>query len=126
VELYVHAPYTPEAGLGYRLDGWNSILGRDNDWTFSLHHSVQTSSVAYPASYPMANGSFFLGDKAARGLNLTTHLYLVPRIRTRGAVPPLPHTSSRRGTSLNTEPTPHTPVHVTVAVKKRQRVEYIT
>jgi hypothetical protein len=33
---------------------------------FSLHHRVQTDSVAHPASYPLgARGSFFPGSKAA-------------------------------------------------------------
>jgi hypothetical protein len=32
-----------------------------------------------------------------RSLKLTTHLHLVPRLRMRGAVPPLFHTSSWRG-----------------------------
>jgi len=35
--------------------------------------------------------------KAAGSVKLTTHLRLVPPLRTRGAMPPLPHTSSRRG-----------------------------
>jgi len=33
---------------------------------FSLHHHVQTSSGAYPASDPMGTGGSFPGGKAAR------------------------------------------------------------
>jgi len=31
---------------------------------FSLHHSVQTGSGAYPASYPVGSRGYFLGGKA--------------------------------------------------------------
>jgi hypothetical protein len=34
-------------------------------------------------------------------LNLTNHAHLAPRLRTRGAIPPNPHTSSWRGTWLS-------------------------
>jgi len=33
-----------------------------------------------------------------RGLKLTTHLHLAPSLRTRGAIPPLPHKFSWRDT----------------------------
>jgi hypothetical protein len=36
-----------------------------------------------------------------QGLKLTTHILPVPRLRMRGAIPPLPHTSSRRGAELS-------------------------
>jgi hypothetical protein len=39
--------------LGYKLDSWDSIPGRDNGGIFSLHHHIKTSSSAHPASYPM-------------------------------------------------------------------------
>jgi hypothetical protein len=32
---------------------------------FSLHHRVQTGSVAHPASYPVGTRGAFLGDKTA-------------------------------------------------------------
>jgi hypothetical protein len=51
---------------------------------FSLYHSVQNSSGAYPASYPMDTGFLSLGVK------LTTHLHLVPRSIMLGAIPSLP------------------------------------
>jgi hypothetical protein len=61
-----------------------SVPGRGRD--FSLRHRVQTDSGAHPASYPIRN----------KGVKLTTHLPLVPRLRIRGAVSPLPHTFSWR------------------------------
>jgi hypothetical protein len=45
----------------------------------------------------MGNGGSFPGGNAARGMKLTTHLHLVQRSRMRGAIPPLPNTSSWRG-----------------------------
>jgi hypothetical protein len=48
---------------------------------FLLFHSVQTGSGAHPASYSMGNRGSFLGDKAAVGMKLTTHLHLVVRLR---------------------------------------------
>jgi hypothetical protein len=38
-------------GMGYKLDAWGFIPGKGK--RFSLLHHVQTSSEAYPASYPM-------------------------------------------------------------------------
>jgi len=42
-------------------------------------------------------------DYSDRNVKLTTHLHLVPRLKMRGDIPPLPHTSSCRGVQLNTE-----------------------
>jgi hypothetical protein len=53
---------------------------------FSLRHRVQTSSGTRPASCAVGT----------RGVKLTTQLHLVPRVRIRGALPPLPHKSSVR------------------------------
>jgi hypothetical protein len=39
----------------------------------------------------------FLGGRSAWGVQLTTRLDVVPRLRMRGAVAPLPHTSAWRG-----------------------------
>jgi hypothetical protein len=55
----------------------------------SLHHRVQTGSGAHPASYPTGTGGSFPGVKR-RGVKLTTHLHLVPRLRMRGDIYPLP------------------------------------
>jgi hypothetical protein len=52
--------------LDYGLDGRGSTVrfprGVRN---FSLHHSVQNGSRAYPASYPMGSRGSFSGGKAA-------------------------------------------------------------
>jgi len=45
--------YQSKYRLGNRLDDQSSILGRDSDGIFSLHHHVQTISGTHPASYPM-------------------------------------------------------------------------
>jgi hypothetical protein len=50
-------------------------------FSLSLYHRVQTGSGAHPASYPMV---------IRRGVKLTTHLHLVPRLRIRGTIPPFP------------------------------------
>jgi hypothetical protein len=58
---------------------------------FSLHHRVQSSSGAHPASYlRMGIRGWFPGGKVAGGIKLSTHIHLVPRSRMRGAIPPLP------------------------------------
>jgi hypothetical protein len=52
--------------LGYGLDDRGSrvrfLAGAGN---FSLHHRVQTGSVAHPTSYPMGNRGSYPGSKAA-------------------------------------------------------------
>jgi hypothetical protein len=52
--------------LGYGLDDGGSrvrfLAGAGN---FSLHHCVQNSSGAHPASYPMGTRGSFPGDKVA-------------------------------------------------------------
>jgi hypothetical protein len=60
-----------------RLDDWRSILGR----YFSSSPSVQTSSDAHPASYPMDTEGPFMGLKCGRGVTLTAHLHLVLRLK---------------------------------------------
>jgi hypothetical protein len=68
-----------------------------------LRHSVQTGSGAHTASCTVGTGDSFSGGKVARGVKLTTHFYPLPRIRLRGAIPPLPSTSSWRNVLLSTE-----------------------
>jgi hypothetical protein len=77
---------------GYRLDELGSgVRFPAGTWNFFLHHRVQTSSGAHPASYPMGTGRSFPGGKAAGwDANLTTHIRLVPRSRMHGATTPLP------------------------------------
>jgi hypothetical protein len=83
--------------LGYGLDDRCSrIRFPARPGNFSLHHRVQTGSGAHLASYPMGTGAFSLWQ-SGRDVKLTTHLHLVPRSRMRGAIPPLPNTSSWRG-----------------------------
>jgi hypothetical protein len=48
---------------------------------FSLHHRVQNGSGALLASYPMGTRDSFPEGEAARGVKLTTHLHLVPRLK---------------------------------------------
>jgi hypothetical protein len=69
-----------------------------------------TTGVRFPVGAPspdrlwgppslLSNGylGIFLRDLGGRGVKLTTHLHLVPKLRIRGAIPPLHHTSSWRG-----------------------------
>jgi len=63
-------------------------LNAGSNGIFSLDHSVQTGSGAHQASCPMGTGD--LSRRRGRGAKLTTHLHLVPRLRKRGAIPPLP------------------------------------
>jgi hypothetical protein len=54
---------------------------------FSLLQNVQTSSGAHPASSSIATGVLSLGVKQL-GFE-ADHLHLMPRLRMRGAIPPL-------------------------------------
>jgi hypothetical protein len=47
---------------------------------FSSSPCVQTGSGAHPASYPMGTGVLSPGVKRGRGVTLTTHPHLVPRL----------------------------------------------
>jgi hypothetical protein len=80
--------------------GWSGFRVSAGAPYFSLLHHVQTGSGAHPASYPMDTRGSFPGDKTAKAWIWPTHLHLVPRSRTFGAMPPLPNTSSRRGVQL--------------------------
>jgi hypothetical protein len=51
---------------------------------YNLDDRIQTGSGVHPASYAMGTGGSF------RGVKLTTHLHIMPRLRMRGAIPPLP------------------------------------
>jgi hypothetical protein len=59
---------------------------------FSLRLSIQTGSEAHPASYVMAPG-VLSPEVKQQSVKLTTHLHLVPRLRTRGPILSQPHTS---------------------------------
>jgi hypothetical protein len=69
--------------------GWSVVRVPGGARNFSLHHRIQTGSGVHPASYPMGTRGSFRGGKCGRSVKLTTHLYLVPISRMRGAVPPL-------------------------------------
>jgi hypothetical protein len=61
-------------------------------------------------------------------VKLTTHLHLVQRLRIRGAVPPLTHTTSWHGVQLSTQtnvtlPVP-LPLLLPVLILNREGVEY--
>jgi len=63
----------------YRLvTGWTVRDRIPVGTRFSAH--VQTGPGAHPASYTMGTG-FFLGVKCGRGVALTTHPNLVPRLK---------------------------------------------
>jgi len=65
----------------------------------SLHQNFQTVYGVHPVSFPMrAGGSFALRD-IGRYVKLTTHLHQGPRLRMRGAIPPVP--THLRGVVLN-------------------------
>jgi len=49
--------------LGYGLEYWGSIFGRNKQGIFSLRHRVQTCSGVHPVSYPMGTGGSFPGGK---------------------------------------------------------------
>jgi len=65
---------------------------------------------------------FPTGVKAAGGVKLTTHLHLVPRLRMRGYIHPLPHTSSWGGAYLRTRIT--LPLHCLFYVFNKQKYYY--
>jgi len=56
-----------------------------------LHHCIQTSNGAYPASYPKVNGGSFPRGTNGQDIIVTTHLHLVPRLRVSGSIPPPPN-----------------------------------
>jgi hypothetical protein len=71
------------------MDGRGSIPGADRD-IFSLHHRVQTGSGA-PSPVQWVPGAKRSGREAYHSPPLNS------KVRLRGAVPPLPQTSSWRG-----------------------------
>jgi len=75
--------------LSYGLDERGSISEGGNDGIFSLH-PVRTSSGSHPASYPNGDRVLLPRVKSNRGMKLTTHLHLLPKLRIRGVIPPLP------------------------------------
>jgi len=71
--------------LGYRRTPTDPIF---------CPHSIQTGSDVQPFSYSETNGGLFSRGYRDRGVNLTTHFYLVPKLRMNGAIPPIACRSS--------------------------------
>jgi hypothetical protein len=67
-------------GLDDRMVGVRFPAGAGN---FFLRHCIQTSSGVHPASYPMGTRGSFPGGGggSGRGVNLTSHLNLVPTLK---------------------------------------------
>jgi hypothetical protein len=60
---------------------------------FKLPVSSLTGPGSHPASYPMDIGSSFPEGSSGHSMKLATQLHLVPKLRMRGVIPSLPHTS---------------------------------
>jgi hypothetical protein len=74
--------YTWSRGSSGRLRaGRSGDRGSTGAEDFSSSPYVQTGSGAHPASYPMGTGALSPGIKRGRGVTLTTHPHLVPRLR---------------------------------------------
>lgn len=58
--------------------------------TYSQYHCVQISPGAHLASYPLESGHSF-HEKSSGRAKSTSHIRLARKLRTRGAIPPLPH-----------------------------------
>jgi hypothetical protein len=80
-------PVVDQSVTGNGLKDRSSALGR----VISLRHLVQAGSGAHPASSPMAVRRW-----NARSVKRTIHPHLEPRLRTRGALPSVPHSHLQR------------------------------
>jgi hypothetical protein len=88
----------------------DSSVGIETGWTagvrfpaekreFSLLHGVQTGSGAHPATYPTGAWSSIPGGKRP-GPEADRSPPSIAQVKNGGAIPPLPHMSSRRSASL--------------------------
>jgi hypothetical protein len=66
----------------------SSIPDRDREGNFSFYHHAQTASGVHSVFHSVGTGGYFRGNKAVRGVKLTTNLNLVPKLRMRGGVSP--------------------------------------
>jgi hypothetical protein len=84
-------------GLPNLMMGWSSSPGRIKNSNFSI--SSRLCFTKPPIEW--VTGAHFPGI-SGRGVKLTTHLQLVPRLRNYGSLHPLPHTSSWLSSQLST------------------------
>jgi hypothetical protein len=82
VYIYIYVSHDNSVGiaLGYGLDDRSPwVRFPAGTGTFSLHRRVQNGSGAHAASYPMSTRGSFPCEQSGRSVEMTTHLYLVPR-----------------------------------------------
>jgi hypothetical protein len=90
-------------GIDFISFFFSAILLEYRDF-YSLQEQIFFSSPSHldlsgthSASYPMGNGGALSPVvKRVSVVNLTSHVHLMPRLRMRGAIPPLANTSSWR------------------------------
>jgi hypothetical protein len=75
--------------LGCRLDDPGLNASREKKFIFSTKGRDLLCDPPQPL-LNMYRFSFYKGQRTRLGRRLTTHLYLVPSLRTSGALPPLP------------------------------------
>jgi hypothetical protein len=76
---------TAGIATSYRLDG-RGFESRQEQDIFNFSKTVQKRSRAHPAPFPMDSG-VLSQLQSSRGMKLTTHLYLVQKLRMNGAIP---------------------------------------
>jgi hypothetical protein len=93
--LYLFSVYTSvRISMDFEMDDRGiSVRFPTKAGNNSLLYSVQIGPGTHPASYTMDTVGSFPRGKAGV-VEPTTHLHLMPRVKTRGAIPPVPHTSS--------------------------------
>jgi hypothetical protein len=79
--------------LGRGLDDQNSTTDRGREVFFCLRHRLQTGSGVHTVFHQVGTMSF-PQVYSGRGVNLTTHLHLVPKLRMRATIPPFPQYES--------------------------------
>jgi hypothetical protein len=81
--IYLHSFRSRDSVIGivtgYGLDD-RGVGVRVPVVSLSLLHVVHTGSAFHQTSYTIGTGGSFLGGKSGRGVKLTPHLQLVPRL----------------------------------------------